>query len=305
MSPEQVLAKPQSVATDIYGLGLLSFEMLFGKVPFEGENQYQVVKQIVESDVVFPEYPNAPEAVRQLIRRCLEKDPASRPHSAQEVYESVSTLTAGGFRPRAPVQPQPPTQGAGVTSPRPAATASANVSRYRIGVGIGVIIFALLALFLIRRFFSPETLIPIVIGMTVAVAALPLGWGIRKFLSKRRSRIEEEATRLLFGAQSRQKLTETLALEVNRLIQRLERLDERIVGLSIAIMVNEFRSAKKPEARQAALMQMMELLEKIRFRMTPWYVRHDKLIAIVISVLTCLSGVATAVVNILKPPAHH
>ena len=52
-------------------------------------------------------------------------------------------------------------------------------------------------------------------------------------------------------------------------------------------------------------MQMMELLEKIRFRMTPWYVRHTKLIAIVISVLTCLSGVATAVVNILKPPAHH
>ena len=51
-------------------------------------------------------------------------------------------------------------------------------------------------------------------------------------------------------------------------------------------------------------MQMMELMEKIRYRMTPWYVRHEKLIAIVVSVLTCLSRLATAVANITRPPAH-
>ncbi|HEX4136196.1 MAG TPA: hypothetical protein VHY84_16400 [Bryobacteraceae bacterium] len=142
------------------------------------------------------------------------------------------------------------------------------------------------------------------IGIVVALAAFPLGMAIGKWLSKRRNRIEEEATRLLFGARSRQKLTETLAIEVEALVLQLERLDERIVGLSIAIMVDEFRRAKKPEARQKALMQMMELMEKIRYRLTPWYVRHDKLIAIVVSILTCLSGVATAVANIAKPLAH-
>jgi hypothetical protein len=147
-------------------------------------------------------------------------------------------------------------------------------------------------------------LIPVATGVIVAVAAFPLGFAIRKWLSKRRSRVEEEATRLLFGARSRQQLTETLAIEVDKLVQQLERLDERIVGLSIAIMVDEFRKARKPEARQKALMQMMELMEKIRYRLTPWYVRHDKLIAIVVSVLTCLSGVATAVANIVKPPHH-
>ena len=214
MSPEQVLAKPQSVATDIYGVGLLLFEMLFGEAPFEGENEYQVVKQIVESHVVFPEYPPAPEAVRQLIRSCLEKDPASRPQSAREVYESVSMLSASDFRPSAPVQSQPPTLGSRVTSPRLAVAASANASKHRFGIGIGVIIFALLALFFFRRFFYTETLharpgretpISIVIGITVAVAAFPLGWGIRKFLSKWRNRIEEEATRLLFEVLSRGK----------------------------------------------------------------------------------------------------
>jgi hypothetical protein len=108
----------------------------------------------------------------------------------------------------------------------------------------------------------------------------------------------------LFGAKSRQKLTETLAIEVDRLIQQLDRLDERILGISIAIMVQEFKTAKQTDARQKALMQMVELLEKVRYRLTPWYVRHEKLIAIVVSVLTCVSGAATAAANISKTGGH-
>ena len=143
-----------------------------------------------------------------------------------------------------------------------------------------------------------------VAGILIALAGVPLGFAIRKWLRSRRSRIEEEATRLLFGAKSRQKLTETLAFEVDRLIQQLDRLDERILGISIAIMVQEFRAADQTDVRQKALMQMVELLEKVRYRLTPWYVRHEKLIAIVVSVLTCVSGAATAAANILKPSSH-
>jgi len=123
-------------------------------------------------------------------------------------------------------------------------------------------------------------------------------------LRRRKDDIDEKATHLLFGAKSRKELTETLAIEVDKLVRQLDRVDERIVGLSIAIMVDEFRRARKGDERQKALMQVMELMEKIRYRLTPWYVRHDKLIAIVLSALTCVTGIATAVANILKPPAH-
>jgi serine/threonine-protein kinase len=328
MSPEQVMGKPQSATSDIYGLGILLFEMLFGNLPFKADRDIDVFRKVLDGPLTFPDIPAISGSVQQLIRQCLEKDPARRPQSANEFLRIVESVTSESPQRAARgtlSSPIPPSQ-----LPRSSRVAkrSSSSRAWLIGASVGaLLVVGLLYLVLSRHLPSnvpnpdlthppisapvppahPATRVPLVlalIGIVVALAAFPLGMAIGKWLSKRRNRIEEEATRLLFGARSRQKLTETLAIEVEALVLQLERLDERIVGLSIAIMVDEFRRAKKPEARQKALMQMMELMEKIRYRLTPWYVRHDKLIAIVVSILTCLSGVATAVANIAKPLAH-
>ena len=340
MSPEQLLGKPQSVASDIYGLGIVLFQMLFGIRPFEADRDFDVFRKVLEGSLTFPDFPTVPGSVQDLIRQCLDKDPTRRPQSADDFLRIIDAVTREVPRSEGPttlLSPQLPAQSASArnvrlygwlsSQPSPAATHSSGWRPWATGATLGILLgIGLLYLAWLIHFPAPKTSahpnpgpppisMPVpparpatsvakiltLTGIVVALAAFPLGLALGKWLSKRRSGIEEEATRLLFGARSRQKLTETLAIEVETLVLQLDRLDERIVGLSIAIMVDEFRRAKKPELRQKALLQMMELMEKIRYRLTPWYVRHDKLIAIVVSVLTCLSGIATAIANITRP----
>jgi hypothetical protein len=305
MAPEQVRGLPQSTATDVYGVGVLLFWMLFGRQPFEGDTMSAVIANILDQPLVIPPDPAIPEALRMLLTKCLEKDPVLRPQSARDLL--LELPGDGGSR----------ALPAAIETIRSARAAAVTFRWANITIAAAVVIVLLVA-WIVRAGYTRESPTPTtgvgpgllwpalaaIAGILIALAGIPLGFAIRKWLGNRRSRIEEEATRLLFGAKSRQKLTETLAIEVDRLIQQLDRLDERILGISIAIMVQEFKTAKQTDARQKALMQMVELLEKVRYRLTPWYVRHEKLIAIVVSVLTCVSGAATAAANISKTGGH-
>lgn len=79
MSPEQAKGKPVDTRTDIWAFGCVLFECLVGEKAFVGQTITEVVASILKVEPDWNLLPTeTPRAVRTLLRRCLQKDPARR-----------------------------------------------------------------------------------------------------------------------------------------------------------------------------------------------------------------------------------
>ena len=89
MAPEMALGESAvDGRADIYGIGCVAYWMLTGQKVFEGENALAVVVAHVQKQPVPPSERTEveiPDALEQLILKCLEKDPADRPQTAAEL----------------------------------------------------------------------------------------------------------------------------------------------------------------------------------------------------------------------------
>lgn len=93
MSPEQVEGKPVDQRSDIYALGLILYEMLTGVLPFAGDSTYQVMYQRVHQVPKRPELvnPELPTYLSRICLRCLEKNPAMRYQTADEILADLGS----------------------------------------------------------------------------------------------------------------------------------------------------------------------------------------------------------------------
>jgi serine/threonine-protein kinase len=77
LSPEQAEGRPSSSASDVYSLGVVLFECLAGRRPFDAESPVATALAHVREPV--PDLPaNVPAALAAVVRRCLDKDPKRR-----------------------------------------------------------------------------------------------------------------------------------------------------------------------------------------------------------------------------------
>ena len=101
MSPEQVRGQATDASSDIFSLGVMLYEMLAGRRPFEGGTTGEMMAAILHEDPVELEdlgKPLPPTLVR-IVRRCLEKQPGDRFHSAHDLaiaLEAVSGAESAG-----------------------------------------------------------------------------------------------------------------------------------------------------------------------------------------------------------------
>lgn len=94
ISPEQAKGDHTDARTDIYSVGVMMYEMLSGKLPFDGTGAVSIViMQISEKPKPLAEVaPNIPVGLRQITEKAMEKDPADRYQSAQEMLDAIAAF---------------------------------------------------------------------------------------------------------------------------------------------------------------------------------------------------------------------
>ncbi|MFJ6796427.1 serine/threonine-protein kinase [Streptomyces sp. NPDC091268] len=92
VAPESAEGRPQTSAVDIYGAGILLYELLTGRPPFAGGTALEVLHRHLSED---PQRPaNVPEPLWTVIERCLRKEPTERP-SAESLARGLRVVAAG------------------------------------------------------------------------------------------------------------------------------------------------------------------------------------------------------------------
>ncbi|MGB9809009.1 MAG: Stk1 family PASTA domain-containing Ser/Thr kinase, partial [Caldanaerobacter sp.] len=93
-SPEQAKGSIVDERTDIYSLGIVLFEMLTGKVPFEGESPISVALKHIQEDIIPPSRFNekVPEELDKIVMKATQKDPNLRYQTASEFLKDLDTF---------------------------------------------------------------------------------------------------------------------------------------------------------------------------------------------------------------------
>ena len=94
MAPEQVMGHDVDKRADIYAMGVLTFEMLTGRLPFIGSNRMEVAYSTVNAPIPSAVKLNAalPDDLDQLLAKVLAKDPAARPQTVRELLSQMARL---------------------------------------------------------------------------------------------------------------------------------------------------------------------------------------------------------------------
>jgi serine/threonine protein kinase len=329
MSPEQIRGEALSPATDVWGLGSLLFFMLFARPPFDADNLSAVLYKTIGEELALPPKPALPGPVREFILRCLTKNASERPRDPstelRTLRDEVQAAPVATERELPPPAAHPAAAPApsrvhesptlsvsrdaaaeavptSRSAPRPSSSAAA------LWIGTAVLLGALVIAGVLARAATPsqvtwsrsDRLLGVLGGVGLMALGIGIGIGLRRLLRRRRTAIERDAGSLLLGTKGREALTRSIAIELDALIERCRDIDARILATSVAIMVQEYEIGRDSKDRQAALMNSVALLEKLMAKLSPWYVRHEKLLAAMVTSVGIASGIVQIVQSVLS-----
>ena len=102
ISPEQAEGKKVDTRSDLYSFGIMMYEMITGKLPFDDDRPISVLMMQIHDDPIPPRRINKkiPRGIERLILTCMEKDPRRRYRTAKDIFRLIRMLKS---RPHAAV----------------------------------------------------------------------------------------------------------------------------------------------------------------------------------------------------------
>ena len=97
MAPEQVREEPCTWRSDMFSLGIVVYELLTGRVPFEGDTDYALMYKITHEEPIPPSTlrPGLPPQIDRVLMRALAKDPQARFKQWMDFAESLLQVNKG------------------------------------------------------------------------------------------------------------------------------------------------------------------------------------------------------------------
>ena len=116
MSPEQVLGQPLDPRTDIFSLGVVMFECLTGRLPFDGDTRYQYLQNLLSTGPrSLTEFRSeTPAEAQQLVAACLERDVSKRIDSASWLSVALTRVASGASAGEVPLRRRESTRRSGL-----------------------------------------------------------------------------------------------------------------------------------------------------------------------------------------------
>lgn len=173
VSPEQAEGLPLDQRTDIYSLGIVLYEMVVGRVPFEGSTAMRIINKHIHELPPAPSTlrPDLPAVVEQVMLKALAKQPADRYTRALDLATALREAVENASRPKRrvdrPVIPGGPPEGVAIQPPVAAESPSSEVkaaapepSRQNRPASLGLSLVGLILLLSLIGgalfFFSPD-----------------------------------------------------------------------------------------------------------------------------------------------------
>ncbi|MEP6995663.1 MAG: protein kinase [Acidobacteriota bacterium] len=102
MSPEQIRGEPADIASDIFSLGCLLYELVVGRSPFPGRTGAEIMAATLrdEAPALSEASPETPPDLDRIVAHCLEKNPEERFQSARDLAYDLRAVLAAAASPR-------------------------------------------------------------------------------------------------------------------------------------------------------------------------------------------------------------